>query len=1482
MGFFDDIFDFFFGWLIPDVEDPGFKGTEVTLQKPNKANIVYGNCKNVRGTIVRSELKDAPGGDIPNAFLYVHVNWSVHQIESIDQIYFNEISIDDSKWDGGNGENRFVYAYHSPNGGTITLTAVDGEQLIFRGYGNAFSVIRLEIHPDGFTGFPNITADLHGIKAVRVDTLTQEYTDNYADIIYDYLLQHYGRGLIDLSLVDRDSFIAERAYTETLVQTNDASSTTQKLMSCNVVLDGNARVKDNLAILLKGCRGFLPYTTDGKYKLIIEHERTPLSTVITDDDRMSDIVISDTDINEHYNSVTVTYRDKDSMGKEAKVTFPDEPGPFIAEDNGIALPFNITIETINNRYEALQMAELIFNRSRNAGKLKISTKSAFRNVSVGSVIPITSSSFEIVEKPYIVNSVIKKLSGITEFECVEYQENIYPWVVRPAATIPDTTVPDFSTVTAVTSATVDYEYTNVSQAVVSWSSSNSRFSLRLINPDSSTSNLGVTANKSFNLDGLEVGNYQIGIVAINGLNYRSSEVLVDVDITQITTPLLLDVPVGDFLYVEPAKPSGDYAYTYEFYYGTVDTGLEPDAQVLTRGPDGFFLDVKEGISLDTTYYIYYRISTRLIKGNWVKASAVSGTGIPVSSLGPDVIQTLTDLQLDIDTNNTNFEVLIEDTLLQALQDVQDRNEFDFLTAEYVNEINGFRLEINETVGQVLVEGGIVTAEEFNAYRLLVDTHEATLISQAQQIVTINGVTSTNTTQIAQNTSDISFILSNLDIGDINGQFNSLNLRLDGTENSIEQQALSVNFANFEILDSILNETLDKNELLNQGISLATIQTSVTAITAENEAFAQQLTEIATIAGDGFTVASLATTAISNEAQQRITQENIFISRFESNEADIVQNTTAITTESQARASDVSTLTASIDGVNSTLTATVSRVDQAEVDINGNASAIAGVSATVTTVSGTATSALNLASSNESAITGLTSTVNTVSGTATSALNLATSVDNRTNNLATFALETDVNGFTSGIYNQNDGTTADFRIRTNNFEIVDSSTDEVVLKRNISTGTWEFTGGGDFTGKVTASEGEIAGWKIQAGVLKSSDSGSRIELNATKNRVSIFNSTDEKVVMGYLDGLPKNDGTGNWDVNDYGFWVLDGEKLVIDGDTEYVDGDWLVTGDANVRIITSQGWDAVRLGSVSTARGLFIYDGTSSQNVVAQFTNQGISINGDNGSLTFSDGDLEYSGTLSGADGTFTGTLSAATILGGTISGSTITAPSISGGTISGVDGTFEGTVSGGTVSGSVVEIIRGGKRLRIDPGRDTMLWFGDESVSVASHNSTNGDFIVGKSGKTYHNSGGVFTGTVYAENLEGDIYEALNFSSYTNRVWSNSSTTKLEIANVTLTSSNFNRRMVIQSFGIKNYSRRTFRISVEVNGSPLTIGNTDYSASEITPSIRLSQQITPSMNGQVMRVYIQPVTTEAVNNTDNEISFGFSNFSGIVFSLNKI
>lgn len=162
-----------------------------------------------------------------------------------------------------------------------------------------------------------------------------------------------------------------------------------------------------------------------------------------------------------------------------------------------------------------------------------------------------------------------------------------------------------------------------------------------------------------------------------------------------------------------------------------------------------------------------------------------------------------------------------------------------------------------------------------------------------------------------------------------------------------------------------------------------------------------------------------------------------------------------------------------------------------------------------------------------------------------------------------------------------------------------------LKINNSAGTNVITIDGSGTT-------EIAGWDFTQDLFRSESTGARIELNANKNRISIFDASNEKVVMGYLNGLPKNDGTGNWGSNDYGFWAKAGDSLEIDGNIQYESGDWMVENDASLKIHDGDGDEIIRLGTHNGDKGLFIGSDIDSVTPLARYTGSQILIGEESG------------------------------------------------------------------------------------------------------------------------------------------------------------------------------------------------------------------------------------------------------------------------------
>jgi len=193
-------------------------------------------------------------------------------------------------------------------------------------------------------------------------------------------------------------------------------------------------------------------------------------------------------------------------------------------------------------------------------------------------------------------------------------------------------------------------------------------------------------------------------------------------------------------------------------------------------------------------------------------------------------------------------------------------------------------------------------------------------------------------------------------------------------------------------------------------------------------------------------------------------------------------------------------------------------------------------------------------------------------------------------------------------------------------IADSATK--VVMGNLYSNTYGIAGYDTLNGtvfEVSNTETKIGGWEITSSRLTSASSGRRIELNPPENRISIFDdANNEKAVMGYLDGLQKNASPSQtFESDDYGFYAAPGDHLIIDGDTDYEGGDWVVGHDAAFKVVDLNDNTIIKMGTDTGKKGLFIYDNTGT--ILAEYHSAGFLI----GDTTKTGNYIEYtSGNLS--------------------------------------------------------------------------------------------------------------------------------------------------------------------------------------------------------------------------------------------------------------
>ena len=320
--------------------------------------------------------------------------------------------------------------------------------------GLAYLAIRFKWNQDVFSGIPKIQAKVQGKKVVSYDASlvaqTASYSTNPAWCLLDYLTNaRYGKGL-SVNEMDLQTFYDASLVCETQVTPYSGGSDIN-IFDCNTALDTSLSIIENVRELLKGCRGYLPYTA-GKYQLIIETTGTA-SITLTEDDIIDGYTLSSPEKNNKFNRVICSFINPARNYQVDEVQFPpiddsglpsaDQHANMKTADGGYLLEGRFDFQTITNPYQAEEMAEIILRRSRESLTLAINVAFNSYDLKIGDIVNITHSSLGFSAKPFRVLSLTFNEDFTIGLNLVEYQSTHYTWATKTQqATIPTTNLPN--------------------------------------------------------------------------------------------------------------------------------------------------------------------------------------------------------------------------------------------------------------------------------------------------------------------------------------------------------------------------------------------------------------------------------------------------------------------------------------------------------------------------------------------------------------------------------------------------------------------------------------------------------------------------------------------------------------------------------------------------------------------------------------------------------------------------------------------------------------------------------------------------------------------------------------------------------------------------------------------------------------------------------------------------------------------------------
>ena len=697
MGFLDDVFDFAFGWLMPDPSKQLAPGAELTSAETDASIAkIYGKVEKKTGRIVFKETNDNDDDDYPNDLLHIIVVWG-EAVESIDEVYIDDIpnsSNDDAFYAG---DKRAVFVRNFPNGmGNYSdpILTRAGWRASDKLEGKACSYIRLEYHDDetAITSEPNLTADLTGTTH-----------SNPATALLDYLTNSiYGKGLPS-SYINSASFTYAKALCDSDIEEQLGSGVYRDLFSCNVALDTSATVLENVNTLLKPMRGWLPII-NGQLTLIIEEDNTPVDQPILEEDILQMGRISEGNKNNRFNRVSVTYYDPEADGSKQEAVYPEPDSELfeqmLAEDNGFLREESVELKTCRNYYEALEFAKTYLEVSRQQTRTTITLPKWATIYDVGDVVPVTYMS----GLPFWDAKLFRIESKEENREEVkltirEHQPYIYDFFgLGNKPELPDTTYTN-KTPDVPTDLNIEHIYDNFVQVKASWVSESQRFDYRVLKGDVIVQTERV-ASHSVELSGFDMGQYRFQVRALGGLGKRSGWAEIPLVMQVPSPPTSINLNISNFdieviPWLENAGSSVSFDYTI-----TDENATEPGE--LIRGPAASY--TFSGLSPITNYKIWVRSHNPLGVSDWVSVEATTHNDAqPITEIIEPILTPITvdieSLKLSVEDIDNRFVDFEAQTLSIVQQERISTEAAQALLLQSISENAAYQLELARRIEQ---------------------------------------------------------------------------------------------------------------------------------------------------------------------------------------------------------------------------------------------------------------------------------------------------------------------------------------------------------------------------------------------------------------------------------------------------------------------------------------------------------------------------------------------------------------------------------------------------------------------------------------------------------------------------------------------------------------------------------------------------------------------------------------------------------------
>ena len=306
--------------------------------------------------------------------------------------------------------------------------------------GLVFAMIEVDYDAEnGLTGLGSMTFDITNSK------------DNPGEVLFDYLKSsRYGAGLanadIDITSILGTANTHMKGYADEQITytPNTGGSSTIDRYQINGYLSTFDSCMDNID---KICRNAATYFTfDGKQGKFAAIPNRPYSTselssafVLNDDNIVSKISVSSTELYQQLNSITVEFADQNRKDQTNTILVETPSG-----DRNTGEPDNnldYRAELVNNNIHAQQLGNIDLNQSRKGMVVECTSDFSGLQIDAGDVVKLTNSDYGFSNKLFRVMKNTEALGQDGMIMCnlllLEYDATVYTEAVATESDVED-------------------------------------------------------------------------------------------------------------------------------------------------------------------------------------------------------------------------------------------------------------------------------------------------------------------------------------------------------------------------------------------------------------------------------------------------------------------------------------------------------------------------------------------------------------------------------------------------------------------------------------------------------------------------------------------------------------------------------------------------------------------------------------------------------------------------------------------------------------------------------------------------------------------------------------------------------------------------------------------------------------------------------------------------------------------------------------